>query len=231
MIQIESLTFYYPDGTLALDQVSLHFPAGKKTAVLGPNGAGKSTLLYHLNGTLRGNGHIRIDGQAVVKSGLKAVRRQVGMVFQNPDDQLFCPTVFEDVAFGPRNMGLPEKEVTDRVLKSLRLVGLASVAGKSAFHLSFGQKKLVSIATVLSMDPRVLVLDEPTGNLDPKGRKNLIRLLQEMGGTQIIATHDFGLVEELCDTVILLNAGKKIAEGDPRILLRDQDLLRENDLA
>lgn len=230
MIQIESLTYRYPDGTRALDEFSLTVHPNQRVGVVGANGAGKSTLLLHLNGTLRSNGNVSIGGIPIEKKNLKTIRQMVGMVFQNPDDQLFSPTVFDDVGFGPRNMGLEEKEVETRVLDSLEKVGLSGIENKSPYHLSLGQKKLVSIATVLSMGVSILALDEPTSNLDPRGRKKLIRLLQHVGGTQMIATHDLDFVKDCCDHLVLLHKGRKTAEGTPSRILEDHDLLQRNDL-
>jgi cobalt transport protein ATP-binding subunit len=231
MIQIASLSYRYPDGTQALDGVSLTIYPDQKVGVVGANGAGKSTLLLHLNGTLGENGRVFVDGVPVEKKNLKTIRQKVGLVFQNPDDQLFSPTVFDDVGFGPRNMGLTEEEVRVRVMDSLEKVGLAGIERKSPYHLSLGQKKLVGIASVLSMGVPVLALDEPTGSLDPKGRSQLIRLLGRVGGTQVIATHDLDFAKHFCDRIILLNHGRKEAEGDPSRILDDLDLLKRHDLA
>lgn len=233
VIEIESLSYSYPDGTRALGNLSLAIAEGEKVGVVGPNGAGKSTLLLHLNGILRSNGAARIEvlGQRLSRASLKSIRQKVGLVFQNPDDQLFCPTVFDDVAFGPRNLRYSEREVRDRVRRSLDAVGLHGVEDKSAHHLSLGQKKRASIATVLSMDAEILALDEPTTSLDPKGRRDIIELLGEIGGTQVIVTHDLELVRELCDRVIVLFEGRQVAEGRPGELLGDTEFLRRYGLA
>ncbi|UCD85883.1 MAG: ABC transporter ATP-binding protein [Deltaproteobacteria bacterium] len=230
LLEINDLTYSYPDGTRALDGVSLMIDEGERVGIIGPNGAGKSTLLLHLNGILGQNGCVRISGMEINRSNLKDVRRKVGMIFQNPDDQLFCPTVFDDVAFGPRNLRIPEDEVARRVRQSLEAVGLMGFEERSAFHLSFGQKKRVAIATVLSMEPELLAIDELSSNLDPGTRRSMIQLLKELGGTQIIVSHDLDLVSQLCQRVIILNNGQKIAEGETREILRNQELLKANDL-
>ena len=229
IVQLKALTFRYPDGTPALDCITLDLARGERVALLGANGAGKSTLLLHLNGILQSPG-VKVCGLALERRNLKAIRQKVGLVFQNPDDQLFCPTVFDDVAFGPRHMGLGEADVELRVARSLAQVGLTGQRGRSAFHLSVGQKKRAALATVLAMAPELLVLDEPTSNLDPRGRKEVRRLLQELGGTQLIATHDFTLVRELCQRAIVLSRGRKVADGGVEEVLGATALLEEHGL-
>jgi cobalt/nickel transport system ATP-binding protein len=230
VIQVDALSFTYPDGQRALDELSLAVRDSEKIGLIGANGAGKSTLLLHLNGILPSNGHVRVLGMKVEKENLKTIRQSVGLVFQNPDDQLFCPTVGDDVAFGPRQLRLPEAEVAARVRDSLAAVGLRGFEARSAFHMSFGEKKRVAIATVLSMNPKVLALDEPTSNLDPRSRKELIGLLRRLGGTQIIASHDLGLVRTLCDRAVLLSQGKAVAEGAPEKILGNAELLEAHGL-
>jgi len=224
-IQIESLRFSYPDGTVALDDLCLEVAEGEKVAVLGANGAGKSTLLLHLNGILRGGGSVRVCGLQMSRATAKTIRRMVGVVFQNPDDQLFCPTVGDDVAFGPRNLNLPEEEVGRRVAESLAAVGMSGSEERSAFHLSFGQKKRVAIATALAMQPRIMALDEPTSNLDPRGRREIAALLRRLGRTQVIVTHDLELVGRLCDRAVVLAEGRKAADGPIARILADERLL------
>jgi cobalt/nickel transport system ATP-binding protein len=229
-LEIADLHYNYPDGTAALNGITLAVRDGERIGIIGANGAGKSTLLLHLNGVLRGRGMVRVFGEAAGNGNLAAIRCKVGMVFQNPDDQLFCPTICEDVAFGPRNMRLPEAEVRHRVDHALKTVGIAHLKHKSPFHLSMGQKKRAALATVLSMDAQILALDEPTSNLDPRGRRELIALLQNFARTQIIATHDLDLVRCLCTRVILLDAGKIIADTIPDSLLDNHELLEAHGL-
>ena len=223
-IDIDNLTHTYPDGTPGLRGVSLAIPEGVTAALIGPNGAGKSTLILHLNGILAGDGEVRVFG-APVQSDLRAVRQTVGLVFQDPDDQLFMPTVFDDVAFGPLNLGWPEERVREAVARAIRAVGLEGVEHRAPHHLSIGQKKRASIATVLVMDCRVMVLDEPSAGLDPRGRRDLIDLLRTLNRTKVIATHDLPLVEELCDYAVLLDEGRVIAQGEATELLGDTALL------
>jgi cobalt/nickel transport system ATP-binding protein len=229
-VSVRDLHYTYPDGTRALNGVSLEVRAGERVALLGANGAGKSTLLLHLNGILNDHGAVRILGMGIEKRNLCAIRQAVGLVFQNPDDQLFCPTVGEDVAFGPRHLKLPEDEVRRRVDRSLAAVGLRGFEARSAFHMSYGEKKRVAIATVLALDSKILALDEPTSNLDPRARKEIIRLLGALGGTQIIVTHDLPLVETLCTRVIVMSRGHNVADGKPRDILGNHALLEENGL-
>jgi cobalt/nickel transport system ATP-binding protein len=230
LVETKNLKYSYPDGTKALNGVSLIINEGERVGIIGPNGAGKSTLLLHLNGILGQNGSVRVSGMEINRANLKEIRRKVGMIFQNPDDQLFCPTVFDDVAFGPRNLKIPEDEVAGRVRRSLEAVGLTGFEERSAFHLSFGQKKRVAIATVLSMEPELLVIDEPSSNLDPGARRSIIKLLQELGGTQIIVSHDLDLISQLCQRAIILNNGRKITEGSTQEILQSRELLEANAL-
>ena len=230
VIRIEKLSFSYPDGTRALQDVSLDILRHQKVALIGPNGAGKSTLLLHFNGIFSCNGTVEVLGMKLEKKNLRAIRQKVGLVFQNPDDQLFCPTVFDDVAFGARNLGLAEDLVARRVRESLESVGLAGFEQHSAFHLSFGEKKRVSIATVLAMDSEILIFDEPTSNLDPRGKREITQLLRRIDGTQIIVTHDLGLVENLCDRVVVLSKGQKVGDGTVQEILSNQALLEAHGL-
>jgi len=231
VIQVEDLSFSYPDGTPALEGISLEICQGEKVGLVGPNGAGKSTLLLHFNGIFSSNGNVQILGMKPEKKNIKSIRQKVGLVFQNPDDQLFCPTVFDDVAFGARNLGLSEELVAERVERALQAVGLAGLEYHSALHLSFGEKKRLSIATILAMDSEILVLDEPTSNLDPRGKKDITQLLREIGGTQIIVTHDLSLVRDLCERVIVLSKGRKVADGPTGEVLGDQGFLESHGLA
>lgn len=227
VIEISHLTYRYPDGTPGLNDVSLDIYRHESVAILGPNGAGKSTLLYHLNGTLLGNGSIRVLGMTVQKSNFKEIRRKVGMVFQNPEDQLFCSTVFDDVAFGPLNMDLSEEEIRKRVERALEMVGLSGFGSRSAHHLSEGEKKRVALATVLAMDSEILAFDEPTDNLDPIGSRMLIERIRSFPQTKIIVTHHLALVSHLCERSVLMREGMKIGDLPTRELLENRDLLEQ----
>jgi cobalt/nickel transport system ATP-binding protein len=225
VVEIDHLSYHYPDGTPALKEIQLEVFRGESVAILGPNGAGKSTLLYHLNGTLIGNGRVTILGLPLVKENLKEIRRRVGLVFQNPDDQLFCPTVYDDVAFGPLNMGLDHEAVKHRVERALEMVGLQGFERRSAHHLSEGEKKRVALATVLAMDSEILALDEPTDNLDPAGSQALIERIRQFNQTKVIITHHLALAMDLCDRAIFLRAGRKIEDLSMQSLLENRDLL------
>lgn len=229
-IEIRDLSFAYPDGRQALENIDLMVQQGEKVALVGPNGAGKSTLLLHLNGLLRGDGVVEVMGRTVEDPNLGWIRGQVGMVFQNPDDQLFSPTVFDDVAFGPLYAGLPEDEVRRRVAWALEQVGLEDYADRVSHHLSLGEKKRAAIATVLSMQPNILALDEPTAGLDPRTRRRLIGLLRELPQTMIVATHDMNLVAEICQRAVILDGGELVADGGMRELLIDERLLEAHGL-
>lgn len=225
-IDVENLGFSYPDGTRALDGLSFHISHGESIAVVGANGAGKSTLLMHLNGLLSpASGKVDIGGTVVSKKTLPRIRRTVGMVFQDPDDQLFMPTVLEDVAFGPVNLGLPGPEAQRRALEALDRVGVLRLRDRPPYRLSGGEKRSVSIATVLAMDPAVLVLDEPSSNLDPRARRRLIELLATFPHTKIVATHDLELALDLCERTIVLVEGRIVADGPTRLILADEALL------
>lgn len=231
VIEIRNLSYTYPDGAQALKDLNLDVFEGESVGVIGPNGAGKSTLLLHLNGILRANSQVKILGMEPTEENLPKIRAGVGLVFQDPDDQLFMPTVFEDVAFGPLNMGLPEGRVRGLVKKGLEVVGMEASVDRLAHHLSYGEKKRVAIATVLSMEPAILALDEPSGNLDPISRRNLISLLQSFEDvTKIVATHDLELVLELCERVMVLDRGQMIALGETKELLSDEPLMESHGL-
>jgi len=223
-IEISNLTFTYPDGSPGLRGVSLTVPEGATTALIGPNGAGKSTLVLHLNGILAGEGEVRIFGQPV-QADLRSARQTVGLVFQDPDDQLFMPTVFDDLAFGPLNLKWPEERVQEEVMRAVRAVGLEGFERRAPHHLSIGQKKRASLATVLVTDCRIMVFDEPTAGLDPRGRRDFIDLIRGLHKTKVIATHDLPLVAEMCDRVVLLDDGRVVAQGTAQELLRDRQLL------
>ncbi len=231
-IEVEGLSFRYPDGRLALDGVSLHVAPNEKVALVGPNGSGKSTLLLHLNGVLRSQvGTICVGGLPLTDANLGQIRAWVGLVFQNPDDQLFSPRVDQDVAFGPLHMGLPEVEVKTRVARALADVGMSAYADRVSHHMSVGEKKQIAIATVLSMDPKILALDEPSAGLDPRARRNLIRLLQSLEQqTMLISTHDMRLVHTLCARAIVLDGGRVVASGPTADILCDRGLMERHGL-
>jgi cobalt/nickel transport system ATP-binding protein len=230
ILAVENLSFQYPDGHAALQAVSLKISPGEKVALVGPNGAGKSTLMLHLNGILAGQGDLCVAGMTLTKENLPLVRARVGMVFQNPDDQLFSPTVFEDVAFGPLHMGLPETEVRRRVERALTQVGMSQYANRLSHHLSVGEKKRISIATVLSMEPEIMVLDEPSAGLDPRARRALINLLSEMELTMLVSTHDMRMVAELFPRTVVMDGGQIVADGSTGEILADEVLLEAHGL-
>ncbi len=230
VINIKDLEFSYPDGHVALNDISLSIQTGEKIALVGPNGAGKSTLMLHLNGILSGEGELEIGLLPLDKENLPIIRSLVGLVFQNPDDQLFSPTVFEDVAFGPLHMGLAEEEVIARVEEALAQVDMIGFEERLSHHLSTGQKKRIAIATVLSMRPQILVLDEPSAGLDPRARRGLINLLRELPLTMLVSTHDLRMAKELFPRVIIMDQGKIVADGETDILLEDETLLEKHGL-
>ena len=229
-IEIKNLNFSYPDGTPALYNISLKIAPGEKAALVGPNGAGKSTLILHLNGILNGQGYVCVCGLEVVKENLGRIRSCVGLVFQSPEDQLFSPTVFDDVAFGPLYQGLPTEQVLQGVDEALEAVHMQDYKKRVSHHLSMGEKKRIAIATVLSMHPEVLVLDEPTGGLDPRSRRSLIHLLRELPLTMLVSTHDMSLVNEIFPRMIILDEGKIVADGPTHELMDDSALLEAHGL-
>jgi cobalt/nickel transport system ATP-binding protein len=230
VLQIQDLDFAYPDGHVALRGVNLSVCVGEKVALVGPNGAGKSTLMLHLNGILGKEAPISIAGMEINSKNLPIIRALVGLVFQNPDDQLFSPTVFDDVAFGPLHMGLPEDEVYQRVGEALDAVQMNGFGERLSHHLSMGQKKRVAIATVLAMRPQILVLDEPSAGLDPRARRALINFLQELPITMLISTHDLRMVQEVFPRMVIMDQGRIIADGSTEELLRDENLLESHGL-
>ena len=230
VVRVNDLHFSYPDGHVALRGISLKLCAGDKVALVGPNGAGKSTLMLHMNGILDGRGDIEVGGMRLTHDNLPLIRAMVGLVFQNPDDQLFSPTVFEDVAFGPLHMGLPEAEVMARVDSALEAVRMSAYRERLSHHLSVGEKKRIAIATVLSMNPKILILDEPSDGLDPRARRTLINLLRELPITMLVSTHDMKLVQELFPRMIVMDDGYIVADGKTKDILQDEKLLTEHGL-
>jgi cobalt/nickel transport system ATP-binding protein len=224
-IDVRDLTFTYPDGRVALRGVNLFVAPGEKVALVGPNGAGKSTLMLHLNGILKGQGEVRVCGKRIEEGSLGEIRAAVGLVFQDPDDQLFSATVFDDVAFGPLYMGLPEEDIHSRVQRALEAVELNDYSDRVCHHLSGGEKKRVAIATVLSMDPEILVLDEPTAGLDPRARRSLIHLLRDLPQTMLVSTHDIPMVAELFERTVVIDEGEIVFDGSTQSLMADRNLL------
>jgi cobalt/nickel transport system ATP-binding protein len=229
-IQATGVRFSYGDGRLALAGVDLRVQHGERVAVLGPNGAGKTTLMLHLNGLLRGEGHLRVAGIDVHGPQMRELRARVGLVFQDPDDQLFMPTVSEDVAFGPRNLGLDERQVCERVSLALGAVGMLGSEDRPPHALSMGQRRRVAIASVLAMEPSLLVLDEPSANLDPRARRELLAVLDEIERTLVVVTHDLPFALQLCERAVVLSAGRIVADGPCADLLADEALLAAHDL-
>ena len=231
IVELKNVSYQYADGTLALDKLSLRILHGESVAVVGANGSGKTSMLLHLNGCLTpSQGEIRIGELPIRKKTLQHIRRTVGMIFQDPDDQLFMPTVYEDVAFGPFNMGYSDVEIKDRVHQALEKVGANHLISRVSYRLSGGEKRMVAIATVLAMEPNILVMDEPTANLDPKARRRLISWMKTFFHTKIVATHDLDMALEICDRTIILYQGKLKADGKSCDVLTDKALLEENDL-
>lgn len=233
-IQVQNLSYQYPGGQVALRGISFALGAGEKVALVGPSGAGKSTLLFHLNGLLPEKlpeqPMVQVQELPLQPGHLPEIRRRVGLVFQDPDDQLFCPTLGEDVAFGPLNLDLPLEEVRRRVRESLEQVGLTGYASRNTLELSTGEKKRGSIAGVLACQPDILALDEPFTNLDPRARRQLLNILRQFPGTLLMASHDLDLVVQLCTRVLVLNRGEVQADGETEEILSDAALMEQNGL-
>jgi cobalt/nickel transport system ATP-binding protein len=226
VLDVRGLAYAYPDGHQALYGVDLHVHRGERVALLGPNGAGKTTLVLHLNGILTaGAGTVSVSGLPVAKQNLAEIRRRVGIVFQDPDDQLFMPTVRDDVAFGPANLGLRGDDLEQRVLASLEQVGMAEYVDRPPHHLSFGQRRRVAVATVLAMEPEILVLDEPSSNLDPASRRELAEILTSLDVTVLMVTHDLPYAFELCPRSVVLSDGAVVADGATYDVLTDHTLM------
>jgi cobalt/nickel transport system ATP-binding protein len=230
-LDVRGLAYAYPDGHQALHGVDLHVHPGERVALLGPNGAGKTTLVLHLNGIIvAGAGSVSVSGLPVVKENLQEIRRRVGIVFQDPDDQLFMGTVRQDVAFGPANLGLRGAELDRRVRSALDQVGMAEYADRPPHHLSFGQRRRVAVATVLAMEPEILVLDEPSSNLDPASRRELADIVRSLDVTVLMVTHDLPYALELCPRAVILSDGEVVADGATYDLLTDEPLMRAHRL-
>lgn len=226
ILEAENLNYTYPDGRKALNGVDFTIHHGESVGIVGVNGAGKSTLLMHMVGVLfPEQGQVRVGEIPVVKKTLPLIRQSVGLVFQEPDDQLFMTTVYDDVAFGPRNYKLPEEEVDKRVKSALETVGILHLMDRPPYKLSGGEKRAAAIATVLAMKPDILVMDEPTSALDPRARRRLIKLLDTFKHTKIIATHDLDMVLELCERTIVLSGGQVLADGPTEKIFTDEELL------
>ena len=230
-LEVRELAFAYPDGTQALFGVDLTIEHGERVALLGPNGAGKTTLVLHLNAIHPAqHGEVRVGGLPATKENLQEIRRRVGIVFQDPDDQLFMPSVREDVGFGPANMGLKGDELEARVMRALEAVGMEAFADRPPHHLSFGQRRRVAVATVLAMQPEILVLDEPSSNLDPASRRELAGILRSLDVTVLMVTHDLPYAVELCERSVVLSEGTVVADGPTREVLGDADLMARHRL-
>ncbi|MCL2332081.1 MAG: energy-coupling factor ABC transporter ATP-binding protein [Actinomycetia bacterium] len=225
-IELHNVSYRYPDGTQALDDVSVTLRHEQRVALLGPNGAGKSTLIAHLNGIITAQtGAVLVEDVPLTQQTIATVRQRIGIVFQDPDNMLFMTSIEGDIAFGPRNLGLPESEVSERVARAVAATGLEGLEGKPGMHLSFGQKKRAAIAAVLACAPAVLVLDEPTSNLDPRGRREMLDFLRALDVTLLVATHDLEAAWELCDRALVIDEGRLVADGDARAILADRELM------
>lgn len=238
-IEVRQLNFVYPGGRAALSEITFEIGVGEIVAIVGPSGAGKSTLLMHLNGLLPSevprqrdieSSPVSIAGLPIVRENLPEIRRRVGFLFQDPDDQLFCPTVGEDIAFGPLNLGCSQAETTERVLESLTAVNLADAIDRSTLQLSMGERKRVCLAGVLACRPEILALDEPFSNLDPRARRNLLECLGRFDGTLVLTTHDLDVVVEFCTRVLVLDGGRLHADGPPETILADATLMQRHGL-
>jgi cobalt/nickel transport system ATP-binding protein len=229
-LEVSNLRFSYPDGTSVLDGVDFSMSAGERVALLGPNGAGKTTFLLHLIGVLAGSGSVRVGGLELADDSLREIRRRVGFVFQDPDDQLFMPTVYEDVAFGPANFGVPDDEVAARVTAALDAVGMEGSERRAPHHLSGGERRRVAVATVLACRPELLVLDEPSSNLDPTGRRELADVLAGLDTGVLLVTHDLPYALQLCERAVVMNAGRIVADGKTAEILSDRQVMESNRL-
>ncbi len=230
LLDITDLCYTYADGVQALRGVDLQVEPGRKVGLIGPNGSGKSTLMMCVGGLFFGTGSIHIQGEALTKSNANRFRAQVGLVFQSPDDQLFMPTLFDDLAFGPINLGLDEETVHQRVHASAERMGLTALLHRAPHHLSMGQKRAAAIASVMTMQPQLLLMDEPSSNLDPRSRNRLIATLAALDDTLLIASHDLALIGGLCDEVALIDDGRIVKTGEPQALMADAALMHRHGL-
>jgi len=229
-IEVQNFSYKYPDGTIALNGITLDVEYGQRLALIGPNGAGKSTLLLAITGFVRGTGRVVIDGMEITNGNLKKVRSSIGCCLENPEDQLFMPTLFDDVAFGPLNMGLNSEQVRERVTLALTEVGLAGMAERAPHHLSAGQKRAAAIATVLSMSPKIITLDEPDGSLDPRNRDNLVKLLVGLSQTLVIATCNMDFAAAVSDKAVVIDGGRVVAAGPAKQIMSDSKLMTSHGL-
>jgi cobalt/nickel transport system ATP-binding protein len=230
-LEVLGVSYLYPDGHQALREIDLHVHHGERVALLGPNGAGKTTLLLHLNGIFRpASGMVRVAGLDITDESLMEVRRRVGLVFQDPDDQLFMPTVGQDVAFGPANFGIEGQDLDRRVNEALEAVSMLDASGRAPHHLSYGERRRVAIATVMAMRPEILVLDEPTSNLDPASRRELIEVLRGLPITQLLVTHDLPFALELCPRALVMDEGRIVAAAATAEILSDEALMKAHRL-
>lgn len=229
-IEIENFSYHYPDGTAALSDITLSIEHGQKVVLIGPNGAGKSTLLLAMAGFAKGTGKVLIDGFKLNRNNLKAIRTSLGCCLENPDDQLFMPTLFDDIAFGPLNMGLSPEDIKSSVTDALKIVGLENMADKAPHHLSAGQKRAAAIATILAMKPKIITFDEPDGSLDPKHRNNLIKLLNSFSQTLIVATCNMNFAVSIADRAVLIDNGRIIIDGQAKKIMSDSELMKNHGL-
>lgn len=227
MLKLENLTIKYPDGTEAVSDLSLHVKKGQHLALVGENGAGKTSLMLSVVGVLPGQGGITVDGIRLTKDTVSQIRQKAGLVFQNPDDQLFMPSIYDDIAFGPRNLGVDEETIRHRVEDRLALLGIEHLRDKTALKLSGGEKRMAALATVLAMKPELMLFDEPTAFLDTRARRKLIEVLKSLPHTMVIATHDLLFAKEICEDTVVMKDGKIFATGKSESLLYDGERMKE----
>lgn len=230
VIKVKNLSFSYQEGDFRLKNISFKIYEKETVGIIGPNGSGKTTLILNLVGILKGEGEIDVFNMPLNRKNLKEIRKKMQIVFQNPDDQLFSSTVFDDISFGPLNLGLGEEEVIKRVDDALKKIEMIEFKDRAPFHLSFGEKKKISIATVLSMNPEIIIFDEPTQGLDPRSRKGVIEIIKRIDGTKIVISHDLEMIREICSRLILLNNGALITSGEKDEILSNKKLLEDNGL-